>query len=219
MPETGLAVCYLFALARGGAEARAELASYCFEAGIEPEALLKEMSSEPAVATLAAPEALQEEAYPLTMATLRAFRASDAYAAQVVDKLSLGSDAMLDLGNLYTAALPAWMAAGFEQALAEDSLEVGEEVLTLGYGSGDAAEVIPFFMAEGWREATQRMRFSQALDNAVDIDFDQYKALHDGRRVMGLNYEPNNEFVIADVGSSDERHFADLGIEYYKYIA
>ena len=126
---------------------------------------------------------------------------------------------MMDLGNLYTAALPAWMAAGFEQALAEDSLEVGEEILTLGYGSGDAAEVIPFFMAEGWREATRRMRFSEALDNAVDIDFEQYKALHDGRRVNGLSYEPNNEFVIAGVGCSDERHFADLGIEYYKYIA
>ena len=219
MPETGWAVSYLFALSQGDAEARDELARYCAEAGVDVAAVIEELSSKPAVAELATPERHSYEAYPLTMATLRAFRASDAYATEVVDKLSLGSDAMLDLGNLYTAALPAWMAAGFEQALAEDSLEVGEEVLTLGYGSGDAAEVIPFFMAEGWREATRRMRFSEALDNAVDIDFDQYQALHDGRRVTGLDYEPNNEFVIADVGSSDERHFADLGIEYYKYIA
>ena len=28
-----------------------------------------------------------------------------------------------------------------------------------------------------------------------------------------------HEFVIDNVGTSDERHFADLGIEYYKYIA
>jgi hydroxymethylglutaryl-CoA synthase len=153
------------------------------------------------------------------MAALRAFRAADAFGKEVVNKLRLGSDAMLDLGNLYTAALPAWMAAGFEQALAEDSLEVGEEILTLGYGSGDAAEVIPFFVAEGWREATRKMKFTEALGNAVDIGYDQYKALHDGRRVTGLSYEPNNEFVIAGVGDSDERHFADLGIEYYKYIA
>ena len=74
-------------------------------------------------------------------------------------------------------------------------------------------------MAEGWREATRKMRFSEALEAAVDIDFEQYKALHDGRRANGLGYEPANEFVIADVGRSDERHFADLGIEYYKYIA
>jgi hydroxymethylglutaryl-CoA synthase len=219
MPETGWAVSYLFALSQGDAEDRSELAGYCEEAGVDVEAVVAELSSKPAVAEFATPERHSYEAYPLTMATLRAFRASDIYGREVVDKLSLGSDAMLDLGNLYTAALPAWMAAGFEQALAEDSLQVGEEVLTLGYGSGDAAEVIPFFMAEGWREATRRMRFSEALDNVVDIDFEQYRALHDGRRVTGLSYEPNNEFVIADVGSSDERHFADLGIEYYKYIA
>ena len=219
MPETGWAVSYLFALSQGDEQDRSELAGYCTEAGVDVEAVVEELSSKPAVAELATPERHSYEAYPLTMATLRAFRASDVYGEEIVGKLSLGSDAMLDLGNLYTAALPAWMAAGFEQALAEDSLEVGEEVLTLGYGSGDAAEVIPFFMAEGWREATRRMRFGEALDNAVDIDFDQYKALHDGRRVTGLSYEPNNEFVIEDVGNSDERHFADLGIEYYKYIA
>ena len=153
------------------------------------------------------------------MAALRAFRASDNFRSEISDKLSLGSSTMLDLGNLYTAALPAWMAAGFEQALEEDLLEAGEEVLTLGYGSGDAAEVIPFFMAEGWREATCKIRFADALDPAVDLSFEQYTALHDGRRVEGLDYEPQNEFVIADVGKSDERHFADLGIEYYKFIA
>jgi hypothetical protein len=74
-------------------------------------------------------------------------------------------------------------------------------------------------MAEGWQEATRKMRFSEALNNAVDIDFEQYTALHDGRRVTGLGYEPNNEFVIAGVGDSDDRHFANFGIEYYEYIA
>ena len=153
------------------------------------------------------------------MAALRAFRASRHFRREILDKLKLGSDTMLDLGNLYTAALPAWMAAGFEQALDEDSLKVGEEVLTLGYGSGDAAEVIPFFMAEGWREATQKIHFGDAMKFAVDLNFEQYKALHDGRRATDLDYVPSNEFVIDRVGAHDERHFADLGIEYYKYIA
>jgi hydroxymethylglutaryl-CoA synthase len=219
MPETGWAVSYLFALSRGDAADRAELASYCDAAGIEFEAMIAEMSASPEVAALATPERLSYEAYPLTMAALRAFRAARKFREEVLDKLQLGSTAMRDLGNLYTAALPAWMAAGFEQALVDDSLTAGEEVLTLGYGSGDAAEVIPFFMAEGWREATRKIRFNEALEFAIDIDFEQYTALHDGRRAAGLDYEPTNEFVIADVGSSDERHFADLGIEYYRYIA
>ncbi len=218
MPETGWAVSYLFALSQGDADDRAELASYCYEAGVEPDAVLAEMVSRPAVASLASPERLQYEAYPLTMAVYRVFRASRHYRAEILDKLRLGSDTMLDLGNLYTAALPAWMAAGFEQALDEDCLDAGEEILTLGYGSGDAAEVIPFFVADGWREATRKIRFGEAMQMAVDIDRQQYEALHDGRRADGLAHLPNREFVIDRVGHSDERHFADVGIEYYKFV-
>ncbi len=219
MPETGWAVSYLFALGQGNAEDRAELASYCYEAGVDVDAMRAEMLSKPEVAKLATPEKLQYEAYPLTMAALRAFRASRHFRKEILDKLALGSDMMLDLGNLYTAALPAWMAAGFEQALEEGSLSAGEEVLTLGYGSGDAAEVIPFFMADNWRDAAARMRFGASMELAIDLDREQYEALHDGRRVAGLDYVPNNEFVIDRVGGTEERHFTDFGIEYYRFIA
>ena len=218
MPETGWAVSYLFAMSRGSAEDRAELASYCYEAGIDPAALTGEMLSRPEVARLADPDRVQYEAYPLTMAVHKVFRASRHYRREILDKLALGSDTMLDLGNLYTAALPAWMAAGFEQALDEDSLSPGEEVLTLGYGSGDAAEVIPFFMADAWREATAAIGFGDAMQVTVDLTREQYVALHDGHRVKGLKYVPQNEFVIESVGTSDERHFSNLGIEYYRYV-
>jgi len=219
MPETGWAVSYLFALGQGKSEDRAELASYCYETDVDIEAVLAEMVSKPEVAKLAEPERLQFEVYPLTMAVLRAFRASRHYRREILDKLRLGSDTMLDLGNLYTAALPAWMAAGFEQALDEDSLSAGEEVLTLGYGSGDAAEVIPFFMAESWREAAAKIHFADAMELTRDLDRQQYEALHDGRRVQNLDYVARNEFVIDRVGRGVDRHFTDLGIEYYRYIA
>ena len=219
MPETGWAVSYLFALMGGGSEDRAELASYCYEAGIDPEQLRTEMLSKPEVSSFAEPERLQYEAYPLTMAVHRVFRASRHYRREILDKLALGSDTMLDLGNLYTAALPAWMAAGLEQALDENSLRAGEEVLTLGYGSGDAAEVIPFYIADDWREATAAIGFARAMSTAVDLNFDQYVALHDGRRPGDLDYVPKAEFIIEHVGRSDERHFSDLGIEYYRYVS
>ena len=219
MPETGWAVSYLFALGQGKSEDRAELASYCYEAGVDVQALMSEMTSKPEVALLADPEKLSYEAYPMAMAVLRIFRASRHFRKEILDKLRLGSDTMLDLGNLYTAALPAWMAAGFEQALDEDSLSPGEEVLTLGYGSGDAAEVIPFFMADNWREAASKIRFADAMEMTLDLNQQQYEALHDGRRVRDLDYVPSNEFVIERVGQRSDRHFTDLGIEYYRYIA
>lgn len=219
MPETGYAIAYLFALGNGSPEDRAELASYCYEAGIEPGALLQEMCSKPEVATFADPERLNYEAYPLTMAVFRIFRAARRYRREILDKMALGSDTMLDLGNLYTAALPAWIAAGFEQALDEDLDLAGEELLTLGYGSGDAAEVIPFIVADEWRDATQAIGFGKSMEFAVDLNEDQYTALHAGRRAPNLEYLPRNEFVIDKVGRTDERQFQDLGIEYYRYVS
>lgn len=219
MPETGLAVAYLFALGIGNADDRAELASFCYEAGIEPDALLTEMASKPEIALLADPERLNYEAYPLTMAVFRIFRASRRYRREILDKLALGSDTMLDLGNLYTAALPAWIAAGYEQAAEEDRLSVGEEILTLGYGSGDAAEVIPFIVAENWREATAAIGFADAMEFSLDLNEKQYQALHDGRRVPDLDYIPKNEFVIEKIGRTDKRQFQDIGIEYYRYVS
>jgi hydroxymethylglutaryl-CoA synthase len=218
MPETGWAVSYLFALGEGDNEDRAELASYCYEAGVDPHDVRAEMLGKPAVTMLADPESLNYEAYPLAMAVLRVFRASRHYRREILDKLATGSDTMLDLGNLYTAALPAWMATGFEQALDEGSLAAGEEVLTLGYGSGDAAEVIPFFMSEDWQAAASKIRFGEAMSLTVDLNAEQYHALHDGKRVSGLDHIPRNEFIIDRVGRSDDRHFSDLGIEYYRYV-
>ncbi|MBT8080631.1 MAG: hydroxymethylglutaryl-CoA synthase, partial [Gammaproteobacteria bacterium] len=206
MPETGWAISYLFALSQGNSTDRAELASFCYEAGIDPDDLLEEMLSKPEVVGLAEPEKLNFEAYPLTMAVFRIFRASRRYRLEILDKLALGSDTMLDLGNLYTAALPAWMAAGFEQARDENRDLAGEEILTLGYGSGDAAEVIPFIMKDGWQDAVAKIGFSRAMEFAVDLSEKQYADLHDGRRVSGLDYLPKDEFVIEKVGATDLRH-------------
>jgi hydroxymethylglutaryl-CoA synthase len=153
------------------------------------------------------------------MAVFRNFRASRRYRREILDKLALGSDTMLDLGNLYTAALPAWIAAGYEQAADEDRLTVGEEILTLGYGSGDAAEVIPFIVAEDWREATAAIHFADAMEFSIDLNEKQYQALHDGKRVPGLDYIPKDEFIIEKIGRTDQRQFQDIGIEYYRYVS
>lgn len=217
MPENGWSIAWLFALGRGSDTDRETLGGYAAEVGIELPALLEEMNQAVDVQALATPEGLNTDAYPLTMAVLQAFRKSADFASSVLDKLSLGSAAIRDLGNLYTAALPAWLAAGFEEALAGDLQIAGDELLTMGYGSGDAAEVIPFYVVDSWQEAASRIRFVDALEPAVDLSQAQYEALHDGRRVRGLQSVTQNEFVVDRVGQSDDRHFQDVGIEYYRY--
>jgi hydroxymethylglutaryl-CoA synthase len=111
------------------------------------------------------------------------------------------------------------MAAGFEQAADENRDLAGEEMLTLGYGSGDAAEVIPLVIAKEWREATAKIRFADSMEFAVDLNEKQYADLHDGRRVTDLGYLPKDEFIIEKVGRTDQRQFQDLGIEYYRYVS
>ncbi len=218
MPETGWAIAYLFALGKGSAADRDELAGYCTEAGVTLEDVLNEMQIEPDVCEFASPEGVHGDPYPMTMSVLHHFRRTPTYEREVLAKLAMGGETIQDLGNLYTAALPAWFAAGFEHALEDDIELAGEELLTLGYGSGDAAEVIPFVVADNWREATARIHFRDALGTAVDLNESQYVAMHDGRRVNGLAYEPSDEFVVDRVGRHDERKFQDLGIEYYRYV-
>ena len=219
MPESGWALAYLFALADGTAADREELAAYARNAGIEPGLLLEEMACRPAVEELACPDGIRNEVYPLSMAVLHVFRDTHTFTREVLDKLSLGSDRNCDLGNLYTAAMPAWLAAGLEQSLAEGIDLTGEELLTLGYGSGDAAEVIPFFIAPRWREASRKILFAEALRPAIDLTEAQYVALHDGLPVDGLQFEPRDEFLIDGIGQSEEHRFQDFGIEYYRYVS
>ncbi len=219
MPETGLGLAYLFALSRGTATDRDELSGYATTAGVDGDALLSEMQEQPEVSAFATEERLHDEAYPMTMQALKAFRQSERYQDEVLAKLSLGGDKIRDLGNLYTAAMPAWLAAGLESALEDDLDLTGQELLTLGYGSGDAAEVIPFFVEPGWREASARIRFSEAMETAVDVTAAQYADMHDGRIARDLEPVGSNEFVIDSVGQADNRHFQDLGIEYYRYVS
>jgi hydroxymethylglutaryl-CoA synthase len=217
MPENGWSIAWLFALGRGDEQDREKLREYADQVGVDLPALLDEMAAAVDVQQFATPEGLNSDAYPLTMAVLQAFRQSEDFTSSVLDKLALGSAAIRDLGNLYTAALPAWLAAGFEEALTSRLPIAGEEFLTMGYGSGDAAEVIPFYVVDGWQDAARRIRFDDAMQVAVDLTQAQYEALHDGRSVHGLDCDLKNEFVIERVGQLDERHFQDVGIEYYRY--
>jgi hydroxymethylglutaryl-CoA synthase len=133
--------------------------------------------------------------------------------------MSLGATAVRDLGNLYSAALPVWIAAGMEEA-AEQSLDLtNRPMVAVGYGSGDAAEAMPIIAVPGWERAARRIHLKQALSNPIDLTREQYEALHDGREVPGLAYDPRSEFVISHVGERYDAAFQDLGIEYYKYVS
>jgi hydroxymethylglutaryl-CoA synthase len=144
---------------------------------------------------------------------------TETWTRLVDDKLGLGSDLMRDLGNLYTAALPAWLAAGLYQAHVDDVDVGGQEWLALGYGSGDAAEALPMRVSDSWRDAARRINIAAALDApTVDLTEAQYLALHSGRTADFEAAAATTGFVVDHVGTTNTAEFADLGIEYYRFV-
>jgi hydroxymethylglutaryl-CoA synthase len=132
--------------------------------------------------------------------------------------MSLGAGWMEELGNLYTGALPAWLAAGLEDAAREGGVQAGQEILLVGYGSGDAAEAIPITLVPGWQEAAGKIDMRSAMANSVDLTYEQYLMLRDGGNARPPQYTPRSEFIIDRVGSQNDAGFQDTGIEYYRFI-
>ena len=217
MPETSFAMCYLFALGREQ-EGRKILEEHCSRIGMDVDDLLREMNSTPDVLDLVRNGTIDEDVYPLCVALLREFRKSPEFTSLVASKMSLGSDIMKEIGNVYCAALPAWMAAGMEQA-ARDGVDLTNgNVLAVGYGSGDAAEAIPMRVVEGWQEAARKIGFEEALKGPQNLTRDQYEALHDSGTADGLQ-DPDDEAVVDAIGTNTNPHLSDEGIEYCRYLS
>jgi hydroxymethylglutaryl-CoA synthase len=218
MPETGLGLAWLFALARGDAADRDELAGYCRGAGLAVADVIAEMNAAPELDQLAVQARIHEEVFPLSNTVLKVFRQSEAYSQQVLGKMTLGSEWMREVGNLYTGALPAWLAAGFADARQRGIELAGSELLAIGYGSGDAADAIPMRVVEGWQEAAARIGIETALQPCIDISAEQYLALREGRQPDDLHIDHAGEFIIDHIGARSDRSFQDIGVEYYRYL-
>ena len=153
------------------------------------------------------------------MKTVKYFRYTSKFEKVMSNKMYLGMETMRDMGNVYTASLPAWIGAGFEEAL-ERKLDIANKIFfSLGYGSGDAAEAMLLRVVDGWEEAAKKIGIKRALEGAIDLNREEYEALHDGLPGPCPSYEPEGEFVIDSVGTKQDADLHDAGIEYYRYIA
>jgi hydroxymethylglutaryl-CoA synthase len=217
MPETSFAMSYLFALSQDGAAGLEELGRHCARAQLKLDDVLVEMRSKPDILKFVRDGNIDADAYPLTIQVAKEFRSSPEFTALVAAKMSLGSEAMMDIGNVYCAALPAWIAAGLEDAYERNVDLAGGQVLAIGYGSGDAAEAIPMTVPPGWRQAAAKIQFRAALEPPQDLPRVQYESLHDTGSARGL-MEPENGFVIQSIGSSANPNFCDEGVEYYRFV-
>jgi hydroxymethylglutaryl-CoA synthase len=218
MPVQAMSFLYVRGMARGD-HYQEQLRELCEKAGVSVDDVQRESLSTPDLfARVSAEGASVADPYAATSAVASVLRKSPEFRALLAQKMSLGAGTVRDLGNLYSAALPVWLAAGFEEA-AGKTLDIAETpMVAVGYGSGDAAEAIPIKPVPGWEAAAARIGLTAALSNPIDLTREQYEALHDGTEVPGLDYAPSREFVITHVGDKYDPAFQDLGIEYYQYV-
>ena len=218
MPVQAMSFLYVRGLARGDHH-RDELQALCSEAGVTPEQVINEALSTPDLfARVREKGAEVTDPYEATTAVASLLRKKAGFRELLQQKMSLGSSSVRDLGNLYSAALPSWIAAGFEEAALKKLDLTHRPMVAVGYGSGDAAEAWPIRAVPGWEEAAKRIQIARAIDGAIDLTREQYEALHDGHEVE-LEYRPSGEFAITHVGECYDPSFQDLGIEYYNYVA
>lgn len=219
LPVNVMAALYIWGLTRNDEHLR-ELEVICKRAKASFSKMKEEAATSPDLFVGALGGRINEEAYPEAMKVVKWFRESPKFAEVAQHKMRLGSDKMMDLGNLYTASLPAWIAAGIEDGLDRGEELSGKTFFTLGYGSGDAAEAMLIDIVPGWQEAAAQIGFAQALEGAVDLEQKDYEILHDGLSLPCPTLEPDHEIVIDRVGqtTSTGDGFQDKGIEYYKYV-
>lgn len=219
MAEQGAAFLLVRALAASAAHSEEDaslLALLAARANVSVSGLVTELRATPDLFEDLLADAEPRDPYPLTTATATKLRKDDDLDALLGGRIELGAERMREVGNLYTASLPAWIAAGLEHAL-EDGVDLtGQNLLALGYGSGDAAEALPLKPVDGWQRAAERIRFRGALGAAVPLDEHQYAALHAGEWSAPLPRAMEG-FRISRVGCQSDARVRDVGVDYYEY--
>ena len=216
MPIQAMSFLYVRGLARSQHH-ETELRELCIDAGVSLDDLMTETRSSPDLFQRVLDGNSADDPYAATSAVAGALRRRPSFRELLQEKMGLGVESMRDLGNLYTAALPAWIAAGFEEA-GESGLDLAGPMVAVGYGSGDAAEAIPMAAVPAWQPAAKHIGFRRALADAIDLNRQQYEALHDGAEALDLKQRKPGGFRIARVGKTYDEGFQDLGVEYYEYM-
>jgi hydroxymethylglutaryl-CoA synthase len=219
MPIQAMSFLYARGLARStSSENSSRFEALCKAAKVTPLQVRQELDVSPDFFELVERgEALKDQT-KATNAIAKLLRGDERFVELLKNKMSLGSPAMANFGNLYTASLPCWLAAGFEEA-AEKSLPItGTPMVMVGYGSGDASESIPITPVAGWEKQARKIGVAKALADPVNITKEQYEGLHSGAIKDDLCANRSKQFVVGHIGQRNEAAFQDIGIEYYKYV-
>ncbi|KAG8348171.1 putative Hydroxymethylglutaryl coenzyme A putativeryl coenzyme A synthase C terminal [Trypanosoma vivax] len=220
MPVQAMSFLYVRALARTTSTEHVKyFEELCAKSKVDPAAVRGELEKVTNYFDAIERGKEPQDAFAATNKAAKALRSEKRFADFLATKMSLGSSTVASCGNLYTASLPCWVAAGLEEAYAKKLDIAGKRMAIIGYGSGDASEAIPVFPVKGWEEAASKLNVSKALENPVQLTKEQYEGMHSGSLKEDLAIDRRRtEFVVGRLGHRNETAFQDIGIEYYQFV-
>ena len=157
---------------------------------------------------------IQHEPLPLTQAVSKICQKNKNFQAKVLNKLNFGDSLTREMGNIYSGSVFGWFAAGLDDAIDQEVDWTNQEGLLFGYGSGDAAEVIPIRFVENWKEAAIKAKFSNAFLDSYDLSKEEYSSLRTQKKTNGIDHKLKNQFIVEKIGTEERDDFQDAGIEY-----
>ena len=217
MPITAFSIVYLHALAHGNKDDKEELEGYAFASNISFKELLNELINRPDVSEFPHKD-LNADFLPLSNGVIKKIKNDDQFQNKILAKIEFGSLLTMEMGNIYSGSVFGWLAAGMEDAISRGIDWSNKEALLFGYGSGDAAEVIPLIFTNDWKEASIKTNFSGAFEDQYDLSHQQYLTLRSEKTTNGIDYQLKNQFIVKRIGTEERDDFQDAGIEYYEFL-
>ena len=217
MPMNAFSISYLYALANGNEDDHQEFYDLLAQADIQPEEIKKELKERPDLVTFLQTD-INKELFPKTNKALKSLNRIKPFKDKVLSKIKLGNELTKEMGNIYSGSIFAWLAAGIEDSMKNGKTLNGKNGLLIGYGSGDAAEVIPISFTQDCCDKESNIKYSSAFSEPVNLNHKQYIKLRTNKILEGVESRKSKGFVVSKVGKEESTDFQDAGIEYYEYL-
>jgi len=219
MPITAFTIVYLNALSEGNRDDLNELLNYAKSADVVFDELLSELNKRPNISDYPLSNNIHHEPLPLAHKVSKVCHKNKDFQTKVLNKLNFGDSLTREMGNIYSGSVFGWFAAGLDDAMSQEVDWTNQEGLLFGYGSGDAAEVIPIRFVENWKEAAFKTKFSNAFLDSYDLSEEEYRSLRTQKKLNGIDHKLKNQFIVKKIGTEERHDFQDAGIEYYQYLS
>ena len=217
MPMNAFSISYLYALANGDEDDHQEFYDLLAQANIQPDEIKKELKERPDLVTFLQTD-INKELFPKTNKALKSLNRIKPFKDKVLSKIKLGNELTKEMGNIYSGSIFAWLAAGIEDSMKNGKDLNGKDGLLIGYGSGDAAEVIPISFTQDCCDKESNIKYSSAFSEPVNLNHKQYIKLRTNKILEGVESRKSKGFVVSKVGKEESTDFQDAGIEYYEYL-